>query len=83
MGHASYTEFRQSLARYMDDVCDSRVPLTVTRQKGRAVVVLSAEEYDGLMETVHLMKSPANARRLLEAVAQLEANGGQERALQE
>lgn len=59
--HATYTEFRQSLAGYMDRVCDSHSPLTVTRQKGRSVVVLSEEAYEGLMETVHLVKSPVNA----------------------
>lgn len=73
MGHVSYTEFRQSLAAYMDTVCKSRAPLTVTRQKGSSVVVMSEEEYEGIMETFHLLKSPKNAQRLLDGIAALDA----------
>lgn len=83
MAHVSYTEFRQGLASFMDEVCDSHAPLTVTRQKGRSVVVLSEEEYESMMETLHLLKSPANARRLLGAIADLDGGQGVERDLQE
>jgi len=79
VGHVSYTEFRQRLASKMDEVCDARVPLTVTRQKGRSVVVMSEDEYDSIMETFHLFKSPANAQRLLNAVEALDAGEGLER----
>ena len=75
MAHVSYTELRSNLSNLMDTVCDSRAPLLVTRQNARSVVMLSADEYEGLMETVHLLRSPANARRLLESIA--EANSGQ------
>ncbi len=80
MPHVGYTEFRQGLASYMDEVCESRAPITVTRQKGRSVVVMSEEEYDGIMETFHLLKSPANAQRLLAAIASLDAGQGIEHA---
>lgn len=73
MAHISYSEFRQKLASCMDAVCDTRAPLTVTRQGGRSVVVMSEEEYDGLMETIHLLKSPANAERLLRSIADADA----------
>jgi antitoxin YefM len=66
--HVTYTDFRERLAAYMDQVWDSRAPLHVTRQGGRAVVVISEEEFDGWMETLHLLRSPANARRLLASV---------------
>jgi len=72
--HVTYTDFRERLAAYMDQVWDSRAPLHVTRQGGRAVVVISEEEFEGWMETVHLLRSPANARRLLESV--VAANAG-------
>jgi antitoxin YefM len=74
MSHVSYTDFRQNLARYMDEVCNSGGPLHVTRQKGRSVVVLSEEEFDEWMETIHLLRGPANAQRLLESIAA--ANAG-------
>ena len=79
MSHVSYTEFRQKLAAFMDGVCEARAPLTVTRRKGRSVVVMSEEEYDSLMETFHLLKSPANARRLMAGIAALDAGQGIER----
>ena len=68
MAHVSYTELRSRLAFYMDEVCDDRAPLLVTRQNARSVVLMSEEDYEGLMETVHLLKSPANAARLLRSV---------------
>jgi antitoxin YefM len=69
MAHVSYTQFRNNLASHMDEVCDGRAPLVVTRQNARSVVLMSEEDYDGLMETVHLLNSPANAERLLRAIA--------------
>lgn len=75
MGHVTYTELRSNLAKYMDEVCDSRDALLVTRQNARSVVMVAEEEYEGLMETVHLLRSPANAARLFESIDQ--ANRGQ------
>lgn len=69
MAHVSYSELRNNLASYMDDVCDNRAPLFVTRQNARSVVLMSEDDYDGLMETVHLLKSPANSARLLKSIA--------------
>lgn len=68
MAHVSYSELRNNLASYMDEVCDDRAPLLVTRQNARSVVIMSEREYEGLMETVHLLKSPANAVRLLRSI---------------
>ena len=64
----SYSRARQDLARLMDKVSDDRSPLIVTRRGGRSVVVLSLEEYQGMEETLYLMRSPANARRLLKSI---------------
>lgn len=75
MASVSYTQLRGNLAAYMDQVCDDRAPLFVTRQNARSVVMLSEEEYQGLLETVHLLKSPANAARLLRSIK--EADEGQ------
>jgi antitoxin YefM len=79
--HVSYTDFRERLAAYMEQVSDSRAPLHVTRQGGRAVVVVSEEEFDGWMETLHLLRSPANARRLLAAMGSANAGKVRERSL--
>ena len=75
MSHVSYTELRTHLAKYMDEVCDSRAPLFVTRQNARSVVMLSAEEYESMQETLHLLRNPANAARLLKSIS--EADAGQ------
>jgi antitoxin YefM len=74
MAHVSYSELRANLANYMDAVCDNHAPLFVTRQNARSVVLVSEEDYEGLMETVHLLKSPANAARLMRSID--EANQG-------
>jgi antitoxin YefM len=68
MAHVSYSDLRNNLASYMEEVCDSRAPLLVTRQNARSVVIMSEDDYEGLMETVHLLKSPANAARLLRSI---------------
>ncbi len=68
MSHVSYTELRSNLAKYMDEVCDSRAPLHVTRQNARSVVMVSEDEYNSIIETLHLLQSPANAARLLRSI---------------
>ena len=81
MGQVSYSEFRQHLAEYMDQVVDSGAELHVTRQGHRAVVVMSEAEFNSIMETLHLLRSPANAADLEEAIAELEAGRGIEHPL--
>jgi antitoxin YefM len=74
VAHVSYTDLRQNLARYMDKAVESRAPLLVTRQGGKGnVVLLSEDEFEGWQETVHLLRSPANATRLLRSVAAADA----------
>jgi antitoxin YefM len=74
--HVNFTEFRQNMASHFDAVCESRAPLVVTRQKGQAVVVLSEEEFEGMQETLHLLKSPRNATRLMKSIEALDAGKG-------
>jgi len=83
MSNVSYTELRARLADYMDEVCDSRAPLHVTRQNARTVVMMSEQEYDGLIETLHLLRSPANAARLLASIEEADAGKLTERAIAE
>jgi antitoxin YefM len=69
MSHVSYTELRSKLAKYMEKVCDSRSPLHVTRQNARTVVMISEDEYEGMLETLHLLQNPENAARLLRSIS--------------
>ena len=72
MGHVSYTELRQNLKKHLNSVCESRAPLVVTRQNGESVVVLSLAEYESLEETLHLIRDPINAERLLRSIEEAE-----------
>lgn len=73
MGHVSFTEFRQHMKTHMDSACDTRVPLVVTRQGAPSVVVIAEDEFNGMMETIHLLRSPRNAERLLASIASADA----------
>ena len=68
MSHVSYSDLRSNLAKFMDDVVENHTPLHVTRQNSSTVVMLSESDYDQLMETVHLLRSPANAALFLQAL---------------
>ena len=83
MDAITYTAVRANLASAMDRVCDDHEALIITRNGEQSVVMLSLEDYKALEETTHLLRSPANTRRLLSAIASLNADGGTERALAE
>ena len=64
----SYSELRKSLKSSLDRVCEDHVPLRVKRQRGSDVVILSEEDYKAIEETVYLLRSSANARRIQESI---------------
>jgi antitoxin YefM len=72
----SYTAARESLAATMDEVCEDRNPVVITRKRDQAVVMMSLADYEALQETAYLLRSPKNARRLLESIKELESDGG-------
>ncbi|MGW9827350.1 antitoxin YefM [Brevibacterium pityocampae] len=73
----SYTESRANYAKVLDDVTDDREAVVITRAGHEPVVIVSLADYEALRETANLMRSPANARRLLDAMERLEADRGQ------
>lgn len=82
MSAVTYTDLREHLARHLDQVVESGAPLLVTRHGGKGNVVLISEaEFEGWQETVHLLRDPANAARLLRSVREAEAGRTQERTL--
>ncbi len=83
MDSITYSKARTSLASTMKKVCESHDPVIITRQKGDSVVMLSLEDFKALEETSYLLRVPANARRLLESIAELEEGGGSEKPLAE
>ena len=81
MSTISYSAARENLAATMDRVCDDHEPVVITRQKQRSVVIMSLDDYKALEETAYLLKSPANARRLLSATKQLNNGMGKRRKI--
>ena len=81
MNALPYSQARSNLAKTMDKVCDDHAPVIITRKNQRSVVMISLEDYESLEETAYLLRSPRNARRLLESIAELESGGGAEREL--
>lgn len=81
MDAITYSAARANLAKTMDRVCDDHEPLIITRNGQQSVVMLSLDDYQALEETAYLLRSPANAKRLLSAASQLAAGQGVERDL--
>ena len=81
MDVTTYSNFRQNLKAYLDDVVNDQKALYVNRDNGEDVVVLSKSDYEGLQETYYLMSSPKNAERLLEALEQANKGLGVKRDL--
>jgi antitoxin YefM len=71
---ASYSEFRQNMKKVIDWTSNNHEPMFITSHKKRSAVLLSYEDYCALEETAYLLRSPANAQRLLQAVSDLKSN---------
>jgi len=70
---ANFTEFRTGLKRYLDNVENNNETLVIKRKSGKGTVMISLEEYNSIMETMHLLSSKANADRLYESIQQMNA----------
>lgn len=77
----SYTAARENLASTMDRVCNDHDPVIITRNREQAVVMLSLEDYEALQETAYLLRSPANAKRLIESIESLNQGKGTRKTL--
>ena len=77
----TYTAVRNNLSKTMDKVNKDHVPVIITRQNGKAAVLMSLEDFNAYAETVYLFRSPANAERLIKAIQDVEKNNIRERRL--
>ena len=68
---ANYSEFRNELKRYLDNVEFNNETLIIKRGIGKGTVLISLDEYNSIMETLHLLKSKKNAKRLFESIEQM------------
>jgi antitoxin YefM len=77
----TYSESRARYAEVLNAVTDDREEVVITRAGHDPVVIVSLEDYESLKETAYLLRSPANARRLLASIDELESGGGTVREL--
>jgi antitoxin YefM len=77
----TYTAARETLASTMDRVCKDHDPVIITRNRDQAVVMLSLEDYESLQETAYLLRSPANAKRLMDAIEDLNKGKGIQKSI--
>lgn len=81
MDAITYTQARKNFSSVMNQVCDDHAPVIITRQSERPVVMMSLEDYSALEETIYLLKSPANAQRLYQALEKLKGKNYQKHEL--
>jgi antitoxin YefM len=77
----TYSESRARYAEVLNSVNDDREEVVITRAGHDPVVIVSLADYESLKETAYLLRSPANARRLLASIDELESGGGTVRDL--
>jgi antitoxin YefM len=70
------TNFRQNMKAYFEKVFTMGQPLFISRPKGNDMVLISKSEYESMQETFHLLRSPKNAERLLNAIEADKASKG-------
>ena len=69
----TYTNLRQNLSSVLDQVCNDQEVVIVRRRNNRDVALIPADELESILETAHLLRSPANAKRLLRASRRADA----------
>jgi antitoxin YefM len=70
MDIVTYSETRANLKAIMDRVVDDCMPIAITRQRGKPVVMISLDEWNSMQETLYLMSSP-NGAHLMESIANI------------
>jgi antitoxin YefM len=73
MKAANYSEFRSNLKQFLDEVENDNETLIIKRGCGNGTVLISLDEFNSMMETVHLLRSKANAERLHESIQQVKS----------
>ena len=83
MNAINYSSARQNFAKIMERVCQDHEPVVITRKGEQAIVMVSLDDFNSMEETAYLLRSPANARRLINAVKNLQAGKGKARKITE
>ena len=77
----NFSDARNQLKSVLDQVVDDADYTVITRRDADDAVVMSLDQFNGLMETVHLLKSPANAAHLSRSIQQYRAGNTEEHGL--
>ena len=78
---ANYSEFRNGLKSYLDNVEFNNETLIIKRGSGKGTVMISLEEYNSIMETLHILRSNKNAKRLFESIEQMKTGENSQKKL--
>ncbi len=73
----TYTQAREMLAKLLDDVTQDREIVIIKRRGGEDAALIAADELASLIETAYLLRSPANGKRLLDALGRALKDEGQ------
>ena len=73
MKAANFTEFRTKLKQYLDEVENNNETLIIKRGSGNGAVLISLDEFNSILETVHLLSSKNNTDRLYESIKQIKS----------
>lgn len=68
-----FSQARAELAGLLDEVSHDRAPIEIVRRDKESAILIDKREYEGMMETLHLLSSPANSKRLTEALENADA----------
>jgi antitoxin YefM len=68
---ANYTEFRTGLKSFLDNVEENNETLIIKRGIGKGAVMISLNEYNSIIETMHLLGSKKNAERIFDSIEQM------------
>lgn len=79
----TYTDARARLASLIDEVVENREVVIIRRRGSENVAMIAADELSGILETAHLLRSPANAERLHSALERVRKRKGSPRTLDE
>jgi antitoxin YefM len=81
MDVVTFSDARANLKDVLDRVVDDKTQVVVTRRQAEAVVIVSLSDWNAMAETMHLVSTPANAKRLRASIRQLDGGRGTEREL--
>ena len=83
MNATTYSAARSNLASIMEKVCQDHDPVIITKKRDSAVVMISLEDYNSMLETAYILKSPENAKRIINSLAAISGNNLIKKTLKE